>query len=162
MLKLYLLISLCIFVFTANGFAQACGYGRGKFEVVGNKAKPITNFGVTFYAAEDFDLSGRKEITNGKKAGNGWSIYLTEKEAEKFIADRSPFNINLFISDKEKADSIIFYKDNFYNYRTRELYGNLFLVKISAKDYKNFYFISPALGGCEYYNLISLTSSRKR
>lgn len=162
MLKLCFLLSLFIFIFTIDGFAQACSFGQGKFEVIDNKAKPVKNFSVNFYSAEDFDLSGKKKVIRAKNEGNGWNIYLTEKDAEKFIAGKSPFNIYSFILDEEKADSIIFFKDNFYNYRTKELYGTPFLVKISAKDYENFYFISPAFGGCYYYNLISLTRSKKR
>ena len=160
MLKLYFLLLLYIFIFTVNGFAQACGFGHGRFEVIGTKAEPIKNFIVNFYSTEGFDLSDKKKVIRVENEGNGWDIYPTEKDAEKFIAGKSPFNVysSMFrTEDKEKADSIIFYKDNFYNYRTIELYGTPFLVKISAKDYENFYFISPVFGGCYYQREVTMS-----
>ena len=111
-----------------------------------------------FYFLENFDLSDRKKIIRNKDVSNAWDIFLTRKEAEKYIADKSPFSAfaEIYGIDEKEINSVIFYRDNTYNYRTMGKGYSPLLVKISAHRYKNFYFISPVLAACAYYNKITL------
>lgn len=159
MFKASLLFISFILIFPASGIAQLCTFGRGQIEVVNKKKEPVKDFKVDFYSLENFDLSNRKKIMRVEYVSNAWDIFLTRKEAEKYIAEKSAFNVfseRFQLDEKEKKDSVIYYRDNIYNYRTLLNFAAPVLIKISARKYKKFYFISPAFSGCYYYNKITL------
>lgn len=155
MKKLIILICI-IFVLATFVNAQACGWGRGQISVFNEKSEPIKNFKIVFYELRGFDWSNKKKITRVELSENGWDIFLTESVAEDFIKNKEPFSYS-WDDDRE----VVFYKENTYNYRTLENAGNTVLVKISAKEYENFYFISPVFLGCYYYNKITMKKKQE-